>query len=63
MAVMRVIPAAGIETVVEEPLLLGGNVCPGIQLTFQTYHPADNFRLELDIPAVALDHYYKANPD
>ena len=59
MAVMRVIPADGIDTVVEEPLLLGGNVCPGTQLTFQTYHPADNFRLELDIPAVALDHYYK----
>jgi hypothetical protein len=36
---------------------LGGTVCPGTRLTFVTYHPADRFRLELDIPSTSLDQY------
>ncbi len=51
------------DPVLQEPLQLGGNVCPGTQLTFLPYHPADNFRLELDIPAVTLGHYYNASPN
>ena len=64
VAVMVVMPpGTRPDPVIQEPLQLGGNVCPGTQLTFLTYHPADNFRLELDIPPITLDHYYKTNPD
>ena len=45
------------DPIIQEPLDLGGNVCPGTQLTFLPYHPAGDFRLELDIPSITLDHY------
>jgi hypothetical protein len=38
-------------------LHLGGSVCPGTPLTFTDYHPAENFRLELDIPSINLNRY------
>ncbi len=41
----------------ERALHLGGAVCPGTQLTVTTYHPAENFRLELDVPSISLDQY------
>jgi hypothetical protein len=46
-----------IDPIVPMPLSLGGNVCPGTQLSFVAYHPAENFRLELDIPEILLDQY------
>ena len=45
------------DPVILERLDLGGNTCPGSQLTFLPYHPAGDFRLELDIPSITLDHY------
>jgi hypothetical protein len=48
---------AGPDPTIEVPLHLGGAVCPGTQLSFVAYHPAENFRLELDIPEVSLDRY------
>jgi hypothetical protein len=50
-------PMTGADPTIEIPLHLGGVVCPGTQLTFTPYHPADNFRLELDIPSISLDQY------
>jgi hypothetical protein len=48
----------GLAPIVRQPLHLGGAVCPGTQLTFTPYHPAENFRLELDIPSISLDQYH-----
>jgi hypothetical protein len=31
--------------------------CPGVQRTFTLYQPASKIRMELDIPAIVLDHY------
>jgi hypothetical protein len=45
------------DPVMEEPLTLGGMVCPGAQLSFVAYHSVGQFRAELDIPAVTLGHY------
>lgn len=48
----------GLDPIIQVPLHLGGAVCPGTQLTFTPYHPANNFRLELDIPSITLDQYH-----
>lgn len=50
-------PGTRPDPVIEEPLQLGGNVCPGTQLTFTTYHPAGDFRTEIDMPNIVLDDY------
>ena len=42
---------------IQRNLRLGGTICPGTKLTFTPYHPAENFRLELDIPSISLDQY------
>jgi hypothetical protein len=47
----------GLDPTINIPLRLGGKICPGTQLTFTDYHPAENFRLELDIPSISLDRY------
>jgi len=36
---------------------LRGTICNGAELTFTPYQPSDKLRIELDIPAVTLDHY------
>jgi hypothetical protein len=55
---VRFLPAGSrVDPVIQEPLQLGGMVCPGTQLTFVTYHPDGNLRTEIDIPAITLDHY------
>jgi hypothetical protein len=45
------------DPVVEEPVRMGGAVCPGTALTFVVYRPAGRFRVELDVPSVVLDAY------
>ena len=50
-------PANGADPTFEVPLRLGGTICPGTQITFTPYHPAEKFRLELDVPAISLDQY------
>jgi hypothetical protein len=50
-------PSNGPDPTIEIPLHLGGTVCPGTPITFTPYYPAENFRLELDIPALSLDRY------
>jgi hypothetical protein len=50
-------PVGGPDPTIEITLHLGGAVCPGTPLTFTAYHPAENFRLELDIPSISLDRY------
>jgi hypothetical protein len=50
-------PVNGPDPTIEIPLHLGGAVCPGTPITFTPYHPAENFRLELDIPSISLDRY------
>jgi hypothetical protein len=47
----------GLDPTISIPLRLGGKICLGTQLTFTDYHPAENFRLELDIPSISLDRY------
>jgi hypothetical protein len=47
----------GLDPTIDTPLHLGGAICPGTQLTFTPYHPAENFRLELDIPSISLNRY------
>ena len=46
-----------LDPVGQELLQLGGAICPGTQLTFVTYHPDGNLRMEFDIPPISLDHY------
>jgi hypothetical protein len=41
----------------EEPVNLGGMVCPGAPLSFVAYHSAGEFRAELDVPALMLGRY------
>jgi hypothetical protein len=53
-------PGTRPDPVIEERLQFGGAVCFGTQLTFVAYRPAGNFRLELDIPAIAFDHYVES---
>jgi hypothetical protein len=50
-------PLGGPDPTIERTLHMGGAVCPGAQMTFTHYHPAENFRLELDIPSISLDQY------
>jgi hypothetical protein len=50
-------PEISIDPLTQMTLPLGGTVCPGTPLTFVAYHPAENFRLELDIPEISLDRY------
>jgi len=50
-------PGTRPDPVVQESLELGGNVCLGTQLTFTTYHPAGDFRTEIEIPNIVLDEY------
>jgi hypothetical protein len=50
-------PGTGLNPIVQDLALLGGNLCPGTPVTFTAYHPGDNFRLELDIPSISLDQY------
>jgi hypothetical protein len=45
----------GLDPTISIPLRLGGAICPGTHLTFTDYHPAENFRLDLDIPSISLD--------
>jgi hypothetical protein len=47
----------GLDPTIDILLRLGGKICPGTQLTFTDYHPAENFRLELDIPSISRDRY------
>jgi hypothetical protein len=47
----------GLDPTIGIPLRLGGVICPGTQLTFTPYHPAERLRLELDIPSISLDRY------
>lgn len=51
------VPTGGPDPTIEIRLHLGGAVCPGTPITFTPYHPAQNFRLELDIPSISLDRY------
>jgi len=50
-------PINGPDPTIEIPLRLGGAICPGTPITFTAYHPGENFRLELDIPSIAVDQY------
>jgi hypothetical protein len=50
-------PANGPDPTLAIPLHLGGSVCPGTPLIFTDYHPAKNFRLELDLPSLSLERY------
>lgn len=50
-------PMNGPDPTVGLILHLGGSVCPGTQLIFTPYYPANNLRLELDIPSVNLNRY------
>lgn len=50
-------PGTVIDPIITMSVPREGNVCPGTQLSFVAYHPGENFRLELDIPAVSLDQY------
>jgi hypothetical protein len=55
---LRVIPDGGrIDPVIQQEVRFDNNVCPGSQLKFLEYLPADNFRLELDIPSIAIAQY------
>jgi ABC-type transport system involved in multi-copper enzyme maturation permease subunit len=51
------IPDPAADPTIERTPRLGGAVCPGAQLTFTPYHPAEFFRLELDLPSISLDQY------
>jgi hypothetical protein len=51
-------PVGGPDPTIEITLHLGGAVCPGTPMTFTDYHPAENFRLELDIPSINLNRYF-----
>jgi hypothetical protein len=45
----------GADPTFEIRLHLGGAICTGTPITFTAYHPADRFRLELDVPSISLD--------
>jgi len=51
-------PVSGPNPTIGIFLHLGGSVCPGTPMTFTNYHPAENFRLELDIPSINLNRYF-----